>query len=122
MMKIKPYTADYPRLFGFKTVEAPWISPDATVQRIDLKDALRYVPYRMDEMARDGVVWSQNGNTYILVEGTTFWHPGIDMKVDILSINGCGEVRWKVDVAYDGSISRCDGESIRVAELFGLEG
>lgn len=108
------------RVFSYKMVSAPWLGPDATARRVDLGDALRSRPRQMGRVAPDGVFWSEGGNSYVLAEGESFYHPDLDRKVDILSINGCGEVRWRIDPTYDGGISTFDHEAINVAQAFGL--
>lgn len=88
------------RLFGWKMVPAPWMGEGKMVRRIDLRDALRTMG-TLGHIGRDGVFWCDGGNSYVMVAGEDYWHPKLG-KVDVYSINGCGEVRWHIGIGYTG--------------------
>jgi len=89
-----------PRLFQMK--EGKVILP---------KNALRTFPRSYPDLESSGVLWTEDA-TYCLVEGKDFEVKGV--RVDILSINGCGEVRWKVPVHYNST--KADSVAVREFE------
>ena len=91
------------KVFTYKMVPAPWIGPGAKIRRVDLGSSLRRMG-RRGELNPDGIYWTVGGNSYLMVEGSDFYHADTDQTVDVLSVNGAGETRWKIGICHDGSI------------------
>ena len=87
--------------------------------RVDLQDALR-VAGEPGVMDRHSVYWSHAFNSYLLVEapragkGWGLRFERAEVPVIVVSVNGCGEVRWQVDG------SGFSGEDDEVFNAFGL--
>lgn len=77
---------------------------------VDVKLVSRYDPGPED------VFWSKQGSSYVLVEpsqrGGTWIHP-VHGEVNLVSINGMGEIRWDV-------MPWSYGEDLEAVEYFGL--
>ena len=80
------------------------------------RDALRRPPPTLPGWDDCGSIYWTEHATYCLVKGDTFTHPTLG-KVSLLSINGCGEVRWRVDKSFFGA-----NDDKLAYEAFGLEG
>ena len=120
------------KVFKTKIVPAPWRGEGAEDLRVDLEDALRSFPNSSKEQ---GFIDSQgvfigardhNMPTYVLVESpecrdaehSTWFQPWTlgDRKVELWSVNGAGECRWKVRPT--SWLERADKQAV---EAFGVK-
>ena len=79
---------------------APWIGKDAEHTVVDLpKHVLQQIPRKIPGWD-DMIYWTTNA-TYCMIEGDQWQHPEHG-PVSLISINGGGEIRWRVGTCTNG--------------------
>ena len=116
------------KVFEYYMAETPWIGVGTLAKRIDVREALHTAPLGLLRrlhgayLHTDGVAWTPHGNSYVMVEGNDFYHPKLDRKVSVISVNPCGETRWKIHPSPDGGYWSGTSEDEIVMRVFGLDG